>query len=162
MDLEVIGGADGPTSVFVAGQIGDDWFNMFGLIIVVLMLLPNIIYAIKYRGEENRCTNKVMNVLEQIGRYGSMLLMIVCIDFGFPSVGNFLIYLFGNGALLLAYWCIWILFFIKRRMWKSMALAVIPTMIFLLSGITLVYVPLMISSIVFGVAHCYVTYQNAK
>lgn len=43
-----------------------------------------------------------------------------------------------------------------------MALAIIPTGIFLLSGITLRYVLLIVSAVLFGMAHIYVTYQNAK
>ena len=31
MSYSIIGGADGPTSVFIAGQIGCGWFNADGL-----------------------------------------------------------------------------------------------------------------------------------
>ena len=48
--IGIIGGADGPTAIFVATSPG--WINFFGLIIVVLMLIPNIIYAIRHRGEK--------------------------------------------------------------------------------------------------------------
>ena len=44
-DFTIIGGADGPTSIFLAEKTG--WLNIFGLILVVLLLIPNIIYAIK-------------------------------------------------------------------------------------------------------------------
>ena len=94
--VEIIGGADGPTAVFVAGKFGMNWLNVFGLILVVLLLVPNIIYAIKVRNQQNKCTNKIMNVLEQVGRYGCMFLMVFNIgiaEFGFNSVGAFLIYL---------------------------------------------------------------------
>ena len=49
------------------------------------------------------------------------------------------------------------LYFAKQKAWKSMALAVIPTLIFLISGITLRHIPLVICAIVFGVGHIYVT-----
>ena len=42
--ISVIGGSDGPTSIFLAGKIGTNWLNIFGLIIVALLLIPNIIY----------------------------------------------------------------------------------------------------------------------
>ena len=48
------------------------WINIFGAIIVILMLIPNIVYAIKNKGEKNLCTNRFMNVIEQIGRYSCM------------------------------------------------------------------------------------------
>ena len=38
MSYSIIGGADGPTSIFVAGQIGSGWFNGYGLIFLILLL----------------------------------------------------------------------------------------------------------------------------
>ena len=163
MDYGYIGGADGPTSIIIAGQVGGNWLNVFGLILVILILIPNIIYAIKFKDVKNECTNKFMNILEQIGRYACMIFMIFNVGlakFGFASVGEFLIYFFGNTILLVAYWIVWILFFIKQRSWKSMALAIIPVCIFLICGVTLRHVLLIISAVVFAVGHIYVTRKN--
>ena len=163
MDVGYIGGADGPTSIFIAGQVGGNWLNVFGLIIVILILIPNIIYAIKFKDIKNECTNKVMNVLEQIGRYACMIFMVFNVGlakFGFESVGEFLIYFFGNTILLFAYWIVWILFFIKQSSWKSMVLAIIPVCIFLICGVTLRHVLLVISAVIFAVGHIYVTRKN--
>lgn len=161
--LEIIGGADGPTAVFVAGKIGMNWLNVFGLILVVLLLVPNIIYAIKVRNQQNKCTNRIMNVLEQVGRYGCMFLMVFHIgiaEFGFGSVGAFLIYLIGNAILMIAYWIIWMLYFYKQTYWEQMSLAVIPTCLFLLSGITMQHYLLIIFGTIFGIGHIYVTSRN--
>lgn len=164
--VSVIGGADGPTSVFLAGKLDGiwSWMNLLGLIIVVLMLVPNMIYAVRFRGVQNRCTNRTVNILEQVGRYGSMLFMVVNPfgEYGFSSVGAFLTYLFGNGILLLGYWIVWMLYFWKQKPWKSMTLAVLPTLMFLLSGITLESVLLTASAVIFGAAHIYITWQNVK
>lgn len=163
MNYGVIGSADGPTAILVAEQVGFDWINILGIIVVILMLIPNIIYAVKFRGQHDKCGNKAVKILEQIGRYGCMLLMVFNFGmpkFGFPSVGNFLVYLLGNGVLLLAYWIVWILFFIKPCKGKSMMLAVIPVCIFLLSGWMLEHWLLVIFALVFGVAHVYVTSQQ--
>lgn len=160
-----IGGADGPTSIFLAGKLDMGWLNVFGLVMVILMLIPNIIYAVKFRGEENRCKNQVMNIIEQTGRYASMFLMIFNIgigSLGFASIRGFLIYQVGNSILMLAYWITWLLFFIKRSYGKTMALAIIPTAIFLLSGILLRYIPMSIAAVIFGIGHIYVTNENAK
>ncbi|MFA9464169.1 MAG: hypothetical protein ACERKN_07720 [Velocimicrobium sp.] len=165
MNVSVIGGSDGPTSIFVAEKIGPSWLNIFGLVIVILMLLPNIIYAVKMHGIENKCKNKVMNIIEQIGRFSSMFFIIFNIglaEFGFLSVEAFVIYFIGNTIFLIVYWIIWILYFKKKVLWKSMALAIIPIAIFLLNGITLRHYLLVISAIIFGIGHVYVTYQNAK
>ena len=49
-NISIIGGADGPTSVFVAGKLGMNWLNTFGLVLVILLLIPNIICS---TGEES-------------------------------------------------------------------------------------------------------------
>ena len=35
--ISIIGGADGPTSIFLGGSLGISWLNIFGLILVVLL-----------------------------------------------------------------------------------------------------------------------------
>ncbi|MBR3095651.1 MAG: hypothetical protein IKH12_08695, partial [Clostridia bacterium] len=75
------------------------WINGFGAAIVVLMLIPNILYALKNKGETNRCSNRLMNLLEQIGRYACIVLMwlpLLVWEFGFADVPQMLLYLAGN------------------------------------------------------------------
>lgn len=142
-----------------------NWLNVFGLVFVVLLLIPNIIYAIKDKNKQNKCTNKFMNIIEQIGRYGCMFLMIFNIgiaEFGFGSVYAFLIYLFGNTLLIILYWLIWILYFKKHTCLKQMSLAVIPTCLFLLSGITMQHYLLILFGVIFGMGHIYVTSKNRE
>ena len=140
-----------------------EWLNIFGLILVVLILVPNIIYAFKFRDQQNKCTNKIMNIIEQVGRYGCMFLMIFNIgiaEFGFASKSMFLVYLIGNATLLISYWIIWILYFKKQTYWEQLALAIIPTCLFLLSGITIQHYLLVIWSVIFGIGHIFVTNKN--
>ena len=161
--MSIIGGSDGPTAVFIAGKLGMDWLNVFGLILVILLLIPNMVYAIKFKDQKNPCTNKFMNILEQIGRYACMFLMVFNIgiaEFGFGSVGAFLIYIIGNVLLMLSYWVIWILYFHKQSFGKQIILVILPTCLFLLSGITMRHYLLILFGLVFGVGHVYVTYKN--
>lgn len=51
-----------------------EWLSIFGLIVVTFIMIPNVIYAAKNKDEKNKCTNKAMNIIEQIGRYGSIFL----------------------------------------------------------------------------------------
>ena len=162
-EIAIIGGADGPTSVFLAGKIGDSWLNVFGLIIIALIMIPNIIYAFKVKDKQNRCRNAFMNTLEQAGRYGCMFLMVFNIgiaDLGFNSGGMFLAYLIVNAVLIVSYWIVWVLYLKKPAYWKQLALAAIPTAVFLLSGITMMHWLLIIFGIIFGVGHIYVTCKN--
>lgn len=137
--------------------------NLMGFIIVAVMLIPNIIYGIKFKGLENKCTNKAMNVIEQAGRYGSMALMVLPLfvwEFGFSSVFMMFVYLLGNGMLLFIYVLVWVFYFKKQTMGKTMILAIAPTCIFFLSGVTLYHWALVVAAVIFGVGHIYVTYRN--
>lgn len=137
--------------------------NFCGVIIVALMLLPNIIYAIRHKGMENKCKNKAMNALEQIGRYAAMLLMVLPIGvwkFGFPSAAGMVVYLVGNGVFLLSYLIIWVFYFKKTTIVRALALAVLPTAIFLNSGLMLRHWLLVGAALCFGVGHVYVTWKN--
>lgn len=140
-----------------------NFINLLGFIIVAVMLIPNIIYGIKFKGLENKCTNKAMNVIEQAGRYGSMALMVLPLfvwEFGFSSVFMMFVYLLGNGILLFIYVLVWVFYFKKQTMGKAMILAIAPTCIFFLSGVTLYHWALVVAAVIFGVGHIYVTYQN--
>lgn len=46
-EISIIGGADGPTSVFIAGRLGGDFFNLLILIGVVLAAVVVILYLKK-------------------------------------------------------------------------------------------------------------------
>ncbi|MBR3150158.1 MAG: hypothetical protein IKF64_08305 [Eubacterium sp.] len=141
------------------------WINAFGAAIVILMLMPNIVYAIKNKDEENLCTNKLMNLVEQIGRYGCIVLMwlpLLVWEFGFASVTQMLIYTAENGVLIAAYLLIFALYFKKKTARRAITLAVIPACIFLLSGIFLRHWLLVGFAVLFAVGHIYVTIKNAE
>ena len=141
------------------------WINVFGAVIVILMLVPNIIYAIRNKDEKNKCTNRFMNVIEQIGRYACIILMwmpLLVWKFGFPSVSEMLIYFIGNGCLLLSYWIIFAVYMKKKSRKRALALAVIPTCIFLLCGLLLHHWLLAAFAVLFGVGHVYVTMKNSE
>ena len=141
------------------------WINIFGAVVVVLMLIPNIVYAIRYRDEKNLCTNRLMNLIEQVGRYACIVLMwlpLLVWKFGFQSVFEMLLYLFGNGALLLAYWIVFFRHMRKRSAAKALTLAVLPSCIFLMSGILLRHWLLVGFAVLFATGHIFVTLKNAQ
>lgn len=99
-NVGIIGGADGPTAIFVTSAL-PRMLNPWGMAIILLMMIPNVIFALRHRNMENRCKSRFINILEQIGRYGCFILMIICIGldkFGFGSVEDFLIYLWQRSA----------------------------------------------------------------
>ena len=66
-----------------------DWFNVFGLVFIAVIMIPNIIFAIKNKeGFENKRKNRFLEVAEQIGRIGCFVFMIINIPgtwFGWRS-----------------------------------------------------------------------------
>lgn len=147
---------------------GDDkmkigWINFFNLIIVALLLIPNIVYALKNRNVKNKSQNRVLNIMEQIGRYGSIFFMIFNIgieEFGFRSKAAFVIWIPCNGVLILLYLIFWMFYFKKQKLSYAVTLAVIPSLIFLLNGFLLNYWALIVCAVIFCIAHIYVVYQN--
>ena len=141
------------------------WINLFGAVIVILMLLPNIVYAIKNKGERNLCDNRAINVAEQVGRYACIVLMwlpLLVWKFGFAGVGEMLLYLAGNGGLLAVYWLVFARYLKERTKRRALILAIVPACIFLLSGLLLRHWLLVGFAVVFAIAHIYMTLQNAK
>ena len=141
------------------------WINLAGAVIVGILMIPNILYALRNRGEKNKCENRIMNLTEQAGRYMCILFMwfpLFTGKFGFHSVQAMLLYLAGNGLLLAGYLLVWGLYFHKKTDARAMALAVIPTALFLWSGVLLRHWILVISALLFGVGHIFVTRQNLR
>ena len=55
-----------------------DWFNAYGLIFIAVIMIPNIIFAIKCKDSfENKFNNKIAQLIEQIGRFGCFGFMII-------------------------------------------------------------------------------------
>ena len=139
-------------------------FNVFGLIFTVLIMIPNIIYAIKCKdGFNNKWNNKVVIILEQIGRYGCIIFMIINIPntwFGWWCDELFALYLIINTILVLTYLIIWIICFNKNNLFKALSLSIIPSLTFIFSGIMSRSILLIIFSIIFAPAHIMISYKN--
>ena len=133
-----------------------------GEVIVGLILVPNVVYALRGKGEDGLETplSKVMTVIEQLGRYACIIFMWLPLfvwKFGFRSVGELLLYVVGNGLLIILYFAFWVAYFRKRTRSAAVALAVLPTCIFLLSGLLLRHWVLVLGAVLFGIGHIYLT-----
>ena len=142
------------------------WLNIFGLIINAVIMIPNIIFAIRCKeGFENKWSNKFVEVAEQIGRFGCFGFMIINIPgtwFGWWSDEAFAIYLIVDTILVVLYCAIWIICFKKSSIFRALALSVIPSVLFLFSGIMSRSVLLLIAAILFAPSHILLSYKNAK
>lgn len=142
------------------------WLNLFGAGIVILILIPNIIYAVK-RGQavSEDEVPKYLSICEQIGRYGCIVLMWLPLfvwKFDFNSESALLFYLISCGVLLLGYFLFWVLYARKKTLTSAMALAVIPAVLFLLSGVLLRHWALAAFAVLFGFSHCMITYLTHR
>ena len=142
-----------------------EWFNIFGLAFITAIMIPNIIFALKHKEAfENRYHNKTIEIIEQIGRFGCFGFMIFNIPttwFGWWSDEAFAIYLMVDAVLIVLYCTIWVIYWRKNNVFKAMALSIIPSAIFLFSGIMCRSRLLIISSLLFAPAHIFISYKNA-
>lgn len=141
------------------------WLNLTGLLIIVLMMIPNIIYALRNRHMENKCTSKPVLVLEQIGRYGSIVLMVFPLlvwEFGFSSVATLIVWTALCAVMLLAYFISWGLYFRNPSLKTALWLAILPSGIFILRGFFLRHWLLTAFGIIFAVGHITITWFNNK
>ena len=143
-----------------------EWINPFGLVFMAIILVPNIVFAIRCKdGFANKWENKFIERIEQIGRFGCFAFMIVNIPgtcFGWWSDEAFALYLIADTLLVLLYCLIWILCFKKNSLFRALALSIIPSILFLFSGIMSRSVLLILSAALFAPSHIAISYKNAK
>ena len=141
-----------------------NWFNFWGLIIVIVILLPNIVYAIWHKnGEVNIYNNKLANICEQISRYACMFFMIFNIPytyFNFWFSNALIVYLIANGVLCLFYIFFWIFFWDKNGKFKALTLSIIPSILFMFSGIVIANIPLITFALILSVSHILISLKT--
>ncbi|MDD6808064.1 MAG: hypothetical protein PUD72_06440 [Oscillospiraceae bacterium] len=133
---------------------------------MTVIMIPNIVFAIKCKdGFQNKWNNKYVELIEQVGRFGCFGFMIINIPgtwFGWWSDEALAIYLIVDTILVILYLIIWIICFKKNSVFKALSLSIIPSILFLFSGIMTRSVLLIISSILFAPSHIMISYRNAK
>jgi len=142
-----------------------DWFNYYGLVIMVVIMIPNIIYAIKHKNQVAVYDNKVAIAFEQIGRYGSFVFMIFNIPYtyiGFWFSFGKIFYITVNAVLLLGYCLSWIVLWNKNGIVKALLLSIIPSLVFILSSILIASIPLFLFAVIFSITHILISIKNAK
>ena len=143
-----------------------EWLNVFGLVMVAVIMIPNILSAMKCKdGFVNKWSNKSVETVEQIGRFGCFGFMIINIPgtwFGWWSDEAFAVYLVVDAVLVTLYCVIWAVCFRKSSVFSALALSIIPSVLFLFSGIMSRSILLTIAALLFAPSHIMLSYQNAK
>ena len=143
-----------------------EWLNVFGLVMVAVIMIPNILFAMKCKdGFVNKWNNTSVETVEQIGRFGCFGFMIINIPgtwFGWWSDEAFAVYLVVDAVLVTLYCVIWAVCFRKSSVFRALALSIIPSVLFLFSGIMSRSILLTIAALLFAPSHIMLSYQNAK
>ena len=143
-----------------------EWLNVFGLVMVAVIMIPNILFAMKCKdGFVNKWNNKSVETVEQIGRFGCFGFMIINIPgtwFGWWSDEAFAVYLVVDAVLVTLHCVIWAVCFRKSSVFRALALSIIPSVLFLFSGIMSRSILLTIAAVLFAPSHILISYQNAK
>ena len=143
-----------------------EWFNLFGLVFITIIMIPNIVFAIRCKdGFTNNYRNKTVELVEQIGRFGCFGFMIFNVPgtwFGWASNEAFAVYLILDALLVTLYCTLWIVFWKKNGVFKALALSIIPSVAFLISGIMSRSILLTVAALLFAPVHIFISYQNAK
>lgn len=139
-----------------------EFFNWYGIPVIAVLLIPNIIFAIVNKEENVNTTpvNRGLKAFEQIGRIATIFFMVFSLGIigkGFLSdyMRNF--WIITTAFLLLFYIVCWIFYYRSRAHVLAMALAIVPSVIFVLTGLLEQDPPLLMFGTVFAIGHIYVT-----
>lgn len=142
------------------------WFNYYGLIFIAIIMIPNIVLAMTHKQAfESKYKNKAAEISEQTGRFGCIAAMIFNIPFvtlGFWFDSALTVYLIVNVVLVCGYCLAWLVFAKKNNLFKALSLSVIPSLVFIFSGIALLNFPLIVFSALFSIGHITVSVKNAQ
>ncbi len=145
------------------------WINLINGIAVVYLIIVNVI-AFKFGvAHDMKSKSKAVNILEQMGRYGCMALMVLPVvkgfSFGFKSSEEFVVWMFVTPILLLIYGNIWLAMGILKKKDSKILLyllAVLPVCLFVINGILLRHMLLLVVAVLFGIFHLWIVCENTK
>lgn len=140
--------------------------NFYGLAFIVAIMIPNIIFAVTHRdGFENNYKNKIVETLEQVGRFGCFIfeiLQVPALCLGYFSSAGKTVYCAIGAGLVFFYCLFWVIFRKESSMRKAVLLSVLPSLLFAESGILTRNFPLIAMAAVFSVCHIKISVENAK
>lgn len=144
-------------------KAGVSMVNPFGLVFMTAMLIPNAIFAIRCReGFSGPYHCRTVELLEQAGRFGCMALMILKgPGFGFSSDEALALYLIVDTALVAAYDILWVICFRRNGVFRALSLSILPSVIFLFSGVISHSPLLIVAALVFAPCHILISYRSA-
>lgn len=142
------------------------WINLINMVAVICLIIINVVAVKKNIAGDFSSKYWVINIFEQIGRYGGMVLMVIPFavqnwEFGFHSVTSMIIWLCLTIILLMIYAILWT---VKSKGGRAAlyGLAIVPVCLFLMNGILLHHILLIIVALIFGVCHIMIVHEENR
>lgn len=154
----------------MTGHLG---FSYVGLIYLLMLFIPNIIWAKnKPQGydEISKKENKILLIFERTGQVCITICALIFKDFNISFFNLWSLWLLVFFILMLIYEICWIRYFIKPELKNfygsflgiPVPLASLPVLAFLLLGIYGKVIWLIISAVLIGIGHIGIHIQNLK
>ncbi|MCP1103326.1 hypothetical protein M2454_001413 [Aequitasia blattaphilus] len=144
--------------------MGFGWINFINGVAVTCLIIINIIAVRKNIAGSFSSKYHLINIFEQIGRYGCMVFMIIPLavphwQFGFSSVKYMILWFCLTVVLLTIYAVLWTTK-TKGKKETLYGLAIVPVCLFLMNGILLRHIFLTAFSLLFGFCHLLIVKEN--
>ena len=131
------------------------WINAVNAVFVIILIAVSVIGQRKSGIPPMESRHKLLNILEQVGRYASMVLMILPLlpgwEFGFSSEVAMVAWLVLPVVLLVGYALLWTK--AKKGGRVLFGLAILPALLLFCCGLLLRHWALVGAAVVFGVSH---------
>ena len=119
-----------------------NWVKCFTAAVVLMLMLPNLLMALARRSMRGTGASLLWTVVEKVGLYGSLILMVVPLvnglEFGFTSTNAFLWWAALMLGLLIAYYVVWNLYMRRGGHAELLtAMKILAGAAFLLTGLFL-------------------------
>ena len=137
-----------------------DVVNVYGLLIAMALLTPQIIYVKTHKYNRKENPNRAMVYIERAGWFCSLFLMafnVGVLEQGFPEPKELMMafWMITTGVLTLVYLLLWVFIFKKRSKGVVLALVLVSAFIFIFSGIVQVKTLLLTAGIVYLIGELY-------
>lgn len=144
-------------------MLGHFGFSYIGLIFLLMLIIPNILWAKSLpQGEDAGGESKVLGCFERVGQVFVTCTLLTFSDFHLQGWSLWLLWLIAAIALMVMYECWWIRYFQSERtkacfyssfLGIPVAGAALPVMAFVCLGIYGKVIWLILAAVIFGVGH---------
>ena len=143
-----------------------DWFNWYGTVIVAFLMVPNLFFLMKQKEQGHKAyRNLKLEIPEQIGRIGCIIFMMLQIPYACRGVwlaNGWIVSCVGNGILLAANYAFWILCWNRYPRFRALSLSILPSVLFLWSGILTANLPLLATVLLFAPTHIAINWKTVS